>query len=325
MFLVIVWSDLISYLFHMKFSPFLLLLAGCAVYGQEMKSYQYTFPETGVSFRMIAVSGGKFIIGSNAAAREDDEVPQKQIELSPFWIGEKEVTFGEWDLFFKDFDYPQSKKIDGVTRPTAPYIDLTKGMGRQPDHPVNSISQTAAMMYCRWLYTKTGVFYRLPTEAEWEYACRAGTKTDRPFGDDPSKLKEYGFFSGNSNGKFQPVGSAKPNAWGIYDMLGNLSEWTIDQYFSDYYQRIEPKDPITTPGSRYPRTVRGGSFADDAGELRCANRIPSEAAWNKSDPQVPKSQWWLTDGGFVGFRIVRPTKQPSKEEIEKFYDRYLKN
>ena len=311
--------------FTMKFWFLCFGLISHMLQAQSIKSYQYTFPETSVTFKMIAVPGGKFLIGSNSSNRADDETPQKQVELSPFWIGEKEVTFAEWDLFFKDYDYPQAKKIDGVTRPTAPYIDMTRGMGRQPDHPVNSISQTAAMMYCRWLYIKTGVFYRLPTEAEWEYACKAGSKTDRPFGDDEAMLREYGHFAENSAGKFHPVGSKKSNAWGIFDMLGNLSEWTIDQYVPDYYRQIDPKDPMTVPGSRYPRTVRGGSFLDDAGELRCTNRIPSEAAWNKSDPQVPKSQWWLTDGVFVGFRMVRPANAPSKEEIEKFYDKYLKN
>jgi formylglycine-generating enzyme required for sulfatase activity len=292
---------------------------------QDFKSYQYTFPGTAVTFKMIAVKGGSFTIGSNSMVKEADETPQKKIEISPFWIGEKEVTFSEWDIFFKNMDLPQAKNIDGVTRPTPQYIDLTWGMGRQPNQPVNSMSQQAAMMYCKWLYTKTGLFYRLPTEAEWEFACKSGTTTDRPFNDSPEKLNEYGYFKDNSDGKFQPVGGKKPNAWGLYDMLGNLSEWTIDQYLPDYYSKIAANNPITTPGAKYPRTVRGGSYLDGAEELRCTNRIPSEASWNQRDPQIPKSRWWLTDGMFVGFRIVRPAVQPSKEEIEKFYNLYLKN
>ena len=108
-------------------------------------------------------------------------------------------------------------------------------------------------------------------------------------------------------------------------MLGNLSEWTIDQYIPDYYSKITVNNPITTPGAKYPRTVRGGSYLHEAKELRCPNRIPSQASWNQRDPQIPKSRWWLTDGMFVGFRIVRPAVQPSNEEIEKFYNLYLKN
>jgi formylglycine-generating enzyme required for sulfatase activity len=309
----------------MKLWCFVFILATGTGIAQDSKSYTYTLPGSAVSFTMVAVPGGKFTIGSSSALKEQDEIPQKVIELSAFWIGEKEVTFAEWDVFFKNQEIPQGKKIDGITRPTTPYIDLTKGMGRQPQQPVNSMSQVAAIMYCKWLYTTTGNFYRLPTEAEWEYACKAGAKTDNPAGHDPARLDEHSININTSGGRYHAVGSKKPNAWGLYDMLGNLAEWTIDQYIPDYYTTIAGRDPMTTPGSRYPRTVRGGSFMDEAAELRCTNRIPSDPEWNKNDPQIPKSQWWLTDGGFVGFRIVRPVKQPSAEEIEQFYNRYLKN
>ncbi|HRI80777.1 MAG TPA: SUMF1/EgtB/PvdO family nonheme iron enzyme, partial [Cyclobacteriaceae bacterium] len=138
------------------------------------------------------------------------------------------------------------------------------------------------------------------------------------------ELNAYGYFKDNSDGKFHAVKEKKPNAWGLFDMLGNLSEWTIDQYDPEYYKKIKTKDPMTTPGSKYPRTVRGGSFQDNANQLRCSNRIPSDAKWNQRDPQIPKSRWWLTDGMFVGFRVLRPAKQPPREEIEKFYELYLK-
>lgn len=287
---------------------------------QNIKSYDQKLSGSGVTFRMIAVPAGKFQIGSNSAMADADESPVKQIQVSPFWIGEHEVTFEEWDLYFNDLSLPQSKEIDGITRATPQYIDLTWGMGREQHQPANSMSQQAAMMYCQWLYSRTGFFYRLPTEAEWEFACRAGEST--PF--DPEKIKESGYFKDNSDAKYHPVKEKKPNAWGLYDMLGNLSEWTIDQYDPKYYATIQLKDPITTPGSRYPRTVRGGSFMDPVTALRCSNRIPSEARWNQRDPQVPKSRWWLTDAMFVGFRVVRPMQQPSKAEIEAFYKLYNK-
>jgi len=313
-----------------KTSILAFLLSPLICFSQPLKPYDQSIPGTEVKFRMVPIKGGVFTIGSPAAekGRDEDEGPQKKVQVSNFWMGEREVTFAEWDAFFKNMNVPQTKEIavDAVSRPTAQYIDLTWGMGRDDRHPTNSMSQQAALMYCKWLYETTGVFYRLPTEAEWEYACRAGTNTARPFGNDAASLKQYGYFKENSDGKFHKTGSLKPNAWGLYDMLGNLSEWTLDQYTPDAYAKLKTNaiDPVAPPTSKYPKVVRGGSYMDDAKELRCANRIPSISAWNKRDPQIPKSKWWLTDGMFVGFRLVRPEKAPSKEEIDKFFETYLK-
>lgn len=306
------------------------LLSNILCYSQQLKVYEQHIPGTNVKFKMVPVPAGSFTLGSPAGekGRDEDEGPQKKVAVGAFWMGEKEVTFAEWDAFFKNMEVPQTKEIsvDAVSRPTAQYIDLTWGMGRDDRHPTNSMSQQAALMYCKWLYEKTGVFYRLPTEAEWEYACRAGKQSATPFGNDPASLTAYGFFKENSQGKFQKTAALKPNGWGLYDMLGNLSEWTLDQYQPDAYGKLtaNAKDPLVPPGSKYPKVVRGGSYLDDAEELRCANRIASSASWNKRDPQIPKSKWWLTDGIFVGFRVVRPQTTPPKEEIEKFFESYLK-
>jgi len=297
---------------------------------QNLKPYEQAIPNTTVAFKMAAIPAGTFTIGSpyTEPGRDDDEGPQKKVSLTAFWMGEHEVTFAQWDAFFKNMDVPQTKPIavDAVSRPTAQYIDLTWGMGRDDNHPTNSMSQAAAIMYCKWLYNQTGVFYRLPTEAEWEYACRAGATTAFSFGDDASGLKEYAYTKENSSGKFHKVAQLKPNAWGLYDMLGNLSEWTLDKYDPKAYESITDKasNPVKAPGSRYPRVVRGGSYLTEAKESRCANRISSLTDWNKRDPQIPKSRWWLTDGMSVGFRLVRPATPPAKEEIEKFYAQYLK-
>jgi formylglycine-generating enzyme required for sulfatase activity len=302
---------------------FVILVFAFSVSAQN-KPYEENIPESSVKFKMVPIPAGSFVIGSPESEknRAGDEGPQKKIEIAAFWMGEREVTFSEWDTFFKNVDIPQTKaiRVDAVSRPTAQYIDLTWGMGRDPKNPANSMSQQAAIMYCKWLYEKTGIFYRLPTEAEWEYACRAGTKTDL------KNLAAIGYFKDNSNAKFQKTASLKPNSWGLYDMLGNLSEWTLDQYDATTYQKWTDgtKDPLVPPASKHPKVVRGGSYLDEASELRCANRIPSDALWNKRDPQIPKSKWWLTNGMFVGFRVVRPVKQPSKEEIEKFFVNYLK-
>jgi len=288
-------------------------------------SYEQKIPGSALTYNMVPVKGGSFLMGSPPAEknRRPDEGPQKQIAISPFWMGAFEVTHDQFGIFFKNESLSQGSKVDAVTRPTPQYIDLSWNMGRDGGFPVNSMSVDGALMFCRWLYQQTGIFYRLPTEAEWEYACRAGTKTAYFFGEDPARLKDYAWYAANSNKKYQKTGQKKPNPWGLYDMLGNLSEWTMDQYSDKYFDSVKNNDPRTQPVSRYPRSIRGGSYMDDASSLRSAARNHSEPAWNKRDPQVPKSRWWLTDGMFVGFRIVRPLQQPTKEEAEKFYTLYL--
>ncbi len=315
----------------MKFLLTLTFAVACTVLNaQELKAYEQEIPSAGITFRMVPIPAGSFTIGSpySETGRDEDEGPQHKIQLSAFWMGVHEVTFAEWDAFFKNMEVPQTKAIaiDAVSRPTAQYIDLTWGMGRDGKHPTNSMSQAATIMYCKWLYTQTGVFYRLPTEAEWEYACRAGSTTAFGYGSDPSTLMEHGYFKGNSGGKFHKVGQLKANRWGLYDMLGNLSEWTMDQYDPAAYDKLADnvKNPLAPPGPRYPRVVRGGNYLSDAKESRCANRISAVSDWNKRDPQIPKSRWWLTDGMTVGFRLVRPAVQPPKDEIEKFFAQYLK-
>ena len=255
-----------------------------------------------------------------------NETPQKKVTIEPLWMGAFEITHDIFDVFFRDVDTPVGSEVDAVTRPTPQYIDLSWGMRKTGGFPVNSMSQDAALMFCRWLYKKTGVFYRLPSEAEWEYACRAGSTTVYPFGDDPKELSKYAWFKGNSKNKYQKVGQKEPNAWGLYDMLGNVSEWTLDQYDEKYFEKIgdDAKEPVIPPGARYPRSVRGGSYLDAPENLRSASRQHSEPSWNKRDPQIPRSRWWLTDAMFVGFRIVRPQQQPTAEEANTFYDKYLK-
>jgi formylglycine-generating enzyme required for sulfatase activity len=304
-----------------------LLFAGLSVGAQtkEFKPYTAKVPGSEVTFNMVPIPAGSFTMGSaeNEKGRGADEGPQKKIEISAFWMGEKEVTHDEFLVFFNDESLARNSEVDAVTRPTTQYIDLSWGMGKQGGFPFNSMSQRTALMYCRWLYKNTGIFYRLPTEAEWEYACRAGSTTYYPFGDDPSALSDYAWFAGNSENKYHKTGTKKPNAWGLYDMLGNVAEWTLDQYSDKYFTTAGDKDPFTEPTSRYPKTLKGGGFSNDASMMRSAARFKSESSWNKRDPQIPKSKWWLTDAASVGFRIVSPVTQPSAEEADKFYEKYL--
>jgi formylglycine-generating enzyme required for sulfatase activity len=294
----------------------------------SFKTYTQTVPGSPLQFTMMPIPGGTFLMGSNEKEknRHADEGPQRIITISPFWMAAFEVSRDEFDVFYKDENTSQNNPVDAVTRPSPQYIDFSLGMGKEGGYPVNSLSQYTALMYCRWLYNSTGVFYRLPTEAEWEYACRAGTTTTYYFGNDAKELDKYAWYSNNSNNKFQKAGQKLPNAWGLYDMLGNVSEWTLDHYDSASLEKWSDKitDPFAAPNKvRYPKSVRGGSFMDDAAQLRCANRSASSLSWNRRDPQIPKSKWWLTEAGFVGFRILRPLKQPTKEEAEAFFKQYL--
>jgi formylglycine-generating enzyme required for sulfatase activity len=193
-------------------------------------------------------------------------------------------------------------------------------MGNQ-GFPAAGMTQWAALQYAKWLSDKTGLFYRLPSEAEWEYACRAGSSTAYPFGDLPSDLGEYAWHYGNSDEVFQQVGLKLPNAWGLYDMHGNVAEWMLDQYQADLLVSLSDSShgPWSQPTSLHPRTVRGGAYDDDPDALRCAARLRSNMNWKRRDPQIPKSYWWNTDSPFVGFRLVRPVNPPSAEEQQEFW------
>ena len=293
---------------------------------KKFTTYTTTIPQSTVSFKMIPVPAGEFIMGSSEQykASKPDEGPQQKVTVSAFWMGEHEVTFDEFVLYYEDAAISVNSDVDAVTRPTPQYIDFSLGMGKQGGFPVSSLSQHSAIMYCKWLYKRTGIFYRLPTEAEWEYACRAGTNNVFYFGNDSTQLAQYAWYTANSDNKFQKVMLKKPNAWGLYDMLGNVSEWTLDQYDENYFSTIasNTNDPLIPPASRYPKTIRGGGYDDAAIMLRCAARNKSDASWNRRDPQIPKSKWWLTNASSVGFRIVRPVKQPTAEEAEAFYKNY---
>ncbi|MEY4051571.1 MAG: hypothetical protein RIR64_556 [Bacteroidota bacterium] len=279
-----------------------------------------------LSFKMVPIKGGTFLIGSanNEKGRNIDEGPQKKINIAPFWMSAYEVTRDELDVFLKDETTSQNVSVDAVTRPSPQYVDLSWGMGKEGGYPANSMSQYAAIMYCKWLYQKTKIFYRLPTEAEWEYACKAGTNTAYFFGNSADDLEKYAWYEKNSENTFHKVGKKLPNPWGLYDILGNLAEWTLDHYDASAFEKITTSEFIVAPNLvRYPKTLKGGSYLDSATELRSAKRIHSDPIWNRRDPQIPKSKWWLTEAKQVGIRLVRPFNQPSEEEIKQFFKAYL--
>ncbi len=298
-----------------------------------MKAYVEQVPGTDSKFRMVPIPGGKFVMGSPATEKghQPDEGPQHEVKVEPFWMEEHEVTWGEYELWSLALDKQRRKfhktettnrdeLVDAVAVPTSPYQEMSFGMGKEGT-PAICMTQFAAKVYCRWLSAKTGRYYRLPTEAEWEYACRAGTTTAYSFGDDAAKLGEYAWFTENSEDKYHRVATKKANPWGLYDMYGNVSEWVIDQYVADFYGKTAGKvadNPLSPDTKEYGRVVRGGSWDDDADKCRSATRRASEKDWKKQDPQIPKSIWYLTDATFVGFRVIRPLRVPTPEEAKKY-------
>jgi formylglycine-generating enzyme required for sulfatase activity len=286
------------------------------------QAYTEKIPDSDVRFDMVPIPAGTFLMGSPTTekGRKADEGPQHPVTLHPFWMGKYEVTWDEFDLFWKtrpggkdDVEPANPKNADAITRPTPPYADPTFDHGREK-HPVLCITHHAAMQYCRWLSLKTGKVYRLPTEAEWEYAARAGTKTAYFFGDDPAKLGDYAWFSGNTDDHPKQIGLKKPNPWGLYDIYGNVAEWCLDHYQKDFYAILSLDKPTLGPvliptEKRFSHVARGGSWVDEAPLLRSASRRGSDKSWIQLDPQRPQSIWWLTSADFVGFRVVRAVEE----------------
>ncbi len=301
----------------------------------QMKAYTGTIPRTGKEYKMVSIPGGEFLMGSPLAEKDHkpDEGPQVKVKMDPFWIGAYEVR---WDQYMPFMSAPQPRYKDGsmkgdkggativdaVSGPTSPYTDMTFGMGEK-DYPAICMTEHSALKFCQWLSAQTGHFYRLPTEAEWEYAARAGTTTTWFWGDDAKLLDDYAWHFENSavenTPTTHPVGQKKPNPWGLYDIYGNVAEWTLDQYAPDRYATLaaqqERTNPFNKPLSRYPRSVRGGSYDDEAKYCRSASRRGSRNTWKQQDPQLPKSLWYHTNAYFLGFRIVRPLKVPAAEEM----------
>ena len=320
-------------LFQINFYAILLL---CSCLGLQSVIAQThlevitdTIPGTEIHFTMVGFQGGSFMMGTpeGEQGHDLDEGPQHEVTVSPFYIGIHEVTYDEF-LLFTSVERDSEEGASGtdydpdlIARPSPPYEDPAHGMGSN-GFPAVGMTQWSALQYAYWLTAKTGVFYRLPTEAEWEYACRAGQSTAFSFGESTDSLDVYAWHDGNSSETFHQVGQKKPNQWGIYDMHGNVAEWTLDEYSSTFYEEMETEpriDPWRTPTRLHPRTVRGGAYDDSPESLRCGARLRSDLDWKRRDPQIPRSMWWNTDSPFVGFRIVRPYHQPTPQQQLEFW------
>jgi len=310
----------------------------------KMKAYTETLSEAdGAKFDLVPIPGGEFQIGSPTSEpnRRSDEGPVRTIKIEPFWMATTETTWGLYRSFMENGDsrnkdgtlnqdgdlltpeppFAGSQQLlDVISQPTPPYIPMHFGLGEEAGYdaayPAISMTQHAASKFCEWLTAQTGHYYRLPTEAEWEYACRAGTTTSYSFGDDVSKLGDYAWYVDNSDFTYHPVGQKKPNPWGLYDMHGNVREWTLDAYLPDYQKHPQKAlNPLSLSPQRYPRVTRGGDWDADPEDLRSAARLPSKKAWKFNDPQRPRSIWYHTAIPKLGFRVIRPLKIPPLTEV----------
>ncbi|MEZ6129730.1 MAG: formylglycine-generating enzyme family protein [Planctomycetaceae bacterium] len=305
-----------------------------------MVPYEVTIPGTKESFWMEPIPAGTFQLGSpdSEAGREEIEGPQRTFHVDPFWMARHEVTWGEYKKFmnlyhaFKKFEQRGLRKVtdenqvDAVTAPTVLYeAEFTFEYGEDEDQAAVTITQYSARQYSKWLSAITGLQFRLPTEAEWEYACRAGSTTAYHFGDDPKLLGEYAWFAENSGEEGQrKVGLKKPNPWGLFDMHGNVAEWVMDSYepFVAGDKVLNAATDWVRTESLDPRVLKGGSWEFSAEQCRCASRLASDSeAWREYDPNLPKSPWWFTTDPArgVGFRLVRPLKPLPREQIEEFW------
>ncbi len=268
----------------------------------EFKGYRQAIPGTDITYEMLPIPAGEFAMSG------------RRVKLDEFWMSQHEVTWDEYRLFMFPKD-PRDDLVDAVSRPTRPYVEMSFGMGLN-GFPAISMTHHAANKYAQWLSARTGHFYRLPTEAEWEYACRAGTAQ----GVSGAQLAESAWFADNSSDKYQKVAGKKPNAWGLHDMQGNVMEWTLDAYAhlpSTPALLVNPWTPATKP---YPHAVRGGGWMSDTAQCLCTSRVGSDPSWKMQDPQLPKSIWYLTDAQWLGMRLVRPRQLPSAGQMHRMWN-----
>ncbi len=314
------------------------------VEGKFMVPYTVTIPGSDVKFEMIPVPGGKFKYGSGEEDPEhrEDEGPQIDVAVSPMWVAKTETNWAQYKEYmklyaiFKDFESRGERIVnkdnmaDAITAPTELYEpDFTFEYGQESEQPAVTMTQYAAQQYTKWLSLLTGSQYRLPTEAEWEYACRAGSTTQYSWGEDADSMDEFAWYVDNADSGPVAVGTKKPNAFGLHDMHGNVAEWTTNQYTEDGNawlvgkENLNAIDTANWPVISSPCVVRGGSWEMEPEELRSTVRLASDDdVWKQADPNFPRSPWWFTSDPArgVGFRVFRSYQPLDAVTIKKFWE-----
>jgi formylglycine-generating enzyme required for sulfatase activity len=244
---------------------------------KALNPYTEKIPSSLITFDMVPVTGKVAKGGADASS----EAPTKS-----FWISKHEVTWDAFDIFLFRLDMTEAERNqvgrDAQLRPSKPYGAPDRGFGHA-GYPALAMTYHSAEMYCQWLSQKTGRTYRLPSEAEWQYACLAGADQS-PAQQGAEALGKVAWYWDNAQDKTHPVGKKQPNGWGIYDMLGNVAEWATGR----------DGNPVAC----------GGSYDDDAKDVTPGARKLPTKEWDATDPQNPKSKWWLSDAPFIGFRVV---------------------
>lgn len=302
---------------------------------KSFENYTEKIPGTPVSFEMKAIPGGTFQMGSIAKEpfHKPDEAPVRNVTVAPFFMAEVETT---WDQFWAFYGQTMSEgrtlpevvyannsrlDVDAISGPTPPFGFPDQGWG-SGDRPAITMTHYAAETFCQWLSQQTGKKYRLPTEAEWEYAARGGTETPYFFSGSPKDYSNEGFwrkffsaktdsitqyviYDNNSRNRTQEPSEVKPNPFGLKNMLGNVMEYCADKYDPEAYSKSGENvtNPLVTEGDEW--VVRGGNYSSDAADVRSAARdYTKHENWLKTDPQQPKSIWWYSDIRGIGFRVV---------------------
>ena len=307
-------------------------------YTETLKDSADELSPRDLSFDMVYVPAGEFEMGSPPKDESADasERPAHRVKVKAFWMGKCEVTFDLYWCMRRDAYRSRDGGAAAVKRGEFAigygiYYPLWKGRRDRPDprEPLAGLTQCGAQQFCEWLSARTGRTYRLPTEAEWEYAARAGTTTRYFFGDDAKRLSEYAWFGEKVDGGAHPVGGKKPNPWGLYDMYGNVAEWTLDGWSPDYKPfggggKVAVDPWVARKDDEGLGVVRGGSWADKAERLRSAAR--AKQVDRKPTSAEPHFEWYDSsdEGVQVGFRVVSPVEPDREEEGRPARATYIK-
>jgi formylglycine-generating enzyme required for sulfatase activity len=241
---------------------------------QQASGYRETISGTTVTFEMVPVPGGRVAIDGGR-------------DVAPLYVGRTEVTWDMYDVFALGLDTPPAAAgADAIARPSQPYGAPDYGWGHA-GYPVISVTRAAAEAFAKWLSQKTGRGYRLPTDSEWTHiaALAAG-----PEGLTAADRDAIAWHRGNASGRTHQVAARRADRLGLFDLFGNAGEWVVSD-------------------GEGPFVIRGGSFRDDRAGIGPGARSVQDDTWNERDPQLPKSRWWLSDGPFVGFRLVTARTQ----------------
>jgi formylglycine-generating enzyme required for sulfatase activity len=255
--------------------PIRAAVAQGSVTAVRLQPYSDSIPGMLVSFAMVPVPAGSVAMPSPNGP--------VTVAVPAFWIAKTEVTWDIYDIFAFRLDVPREDrpKLGVTVRPSRPYGAPDRGFGHA-GYPAIGMTAAAAEAFAKWVSEKTGHSYRIATEAEWARAAEAAFGTSAL---SPKRLATVAWTEENAESQTHPVGQKLEDQIGASDLLGNVGEW------------------VTTADSSY--ALRGGSFRDPSARVTPATTVRQDPTWNQTDPQVPKSRWWLSDAPFTGIRLVR--------------------